>query len=334
MKRRSFLLASASAAFAASPPPRLRIGQIGTEHAHAAGKMTAIRSLSDVWDVVGVTGPKGYDGVKSMTLDELLATPDLNAVAVETTIEASCGMARRCIEAGKHVHLDKPGALDHDEFKSMRLEAERRGLAVQMGYMLRYNPAFELLVQAVREGWLGEITEIDAAMGKLADPGTRKKLGLLDGGGMFELACHIIDAVLTILGKPVAVMAFSTPAGTDGVKDNQMAVLQYPKATAIIRCNHADPFGGPRRRFNVSGTEGTFEIVPLESGKVNLSLTKARGAYKKGSQSFQLDVPKDRYAAEFVDLAKIVRGEKKLAWDAAHDIAVHETVLRAAGVWR
>jgi predicted dehydrogenase len=334
MKRRSFLLACGSSVFAASGSSRLRIGQIGTEHAHAGGKMTAMRSLPELWEVVGVTGPKGYDGVKSMTVEELLAVPDLKAVAVETTIEASCEMARRCIEAGKHVHLDKPGALKHDEFKTMRLEAEKRGLTVQMGYMLRYNPAFELLFQAVREGWLGEITEIDAAMGKLADPGTRQKIGELEGGGLFELAGHIIDATMTILGKPAAVMAFSTPVGTDGVQDNQMAVLKYAKATAVIRCNHTDPFGGPRRRFNVTGTEGTFEIVPLESGKVNLSITKARGAYKKGAQSFQLDVPKDRYAAEFVDLAKVVQGEKKLAWNAAHDIAVHETLLRAAGVWK
>jgi len=334
MKRRTFLLACGSTAFAASASSRLLIGQIGTEHAHAGGKMAAIRSLPELWDVVGVTGPKGYDGVKTMTVEELLAVPDLNAVAVETTIEASCEMARRCIEAGKHVHLDKPGALKHDEFKTMRLEAEKRGLTVQMGYMLRYNPAFELLFKAVREGWLGEITEIDAAMGKLADPGTRKKIGELEGGGLFELAGHIIDAAMTILGKPASVTAFSTPVGTDGVKDNQMAVLQYAKATAVIRCNHADPFGGPRRRFNVTGTEGTFEIVPLESGKVNLSIIKACGTYKKGAQSFQLEVPKDRYAAEFVDLVKIVRGEKKLAWDAAHDIAVHETVLRAAGVWK
>ena len=334
MKRRSFLLACGSSVFAASGSSRLRIGQIGTEHAHAGGKMTAMRSLPELWEVVGVTGPKGYDGVKSMTVEELLAVPDLKAVAVETTIEASCEMARRCIEAGKHVHLDKPGALKHDEFKTMRLEAEKRGLTVQMGYMLRYNPAFELLFQAVREGWLGEITEIDAAMGKLADPGTRQKIGGLEGGGLFELAGHIIDATMTILGKPAAVMAFSTPVGTDGVQDNQMAVLKYAKATAVIRCNHTDPFGGPRRRFNVTGTEGTFEIVPLESGKVNLSITKARGAYKKGAQSFQLDVPKDRYAAEFVDLAKVVQGEKKLAWNAAHDIAVHETVLRAAGGWK
>ena len=334
MNRRAFLFASASTAAFAASPARLRIGQIGTEHEHAAGKMEAMRSLTDLWEVVSVTGPNGYDGVKSMSVEELLAVPDLSAVAVETTIEASCAMARRCIDAGKHIHLDKPGALDHAEFKAMRLEAEKRTLTVQMGYMLRYNPAFELLFRAVNEGWLGQITEIDAAMGKLADPGTRGKIGALEGGGLFELGCHIIDATLTILGKPASVTPFSTPTSNDGVKDNQMAVLSYPNATAIIRCNHADPFGGPRRRFNVTGTEGTMEILPLETGKVTLSLTKARGAYKKGTQTFQLDVPKGRYDAEFVDLAKVVRREKKLAWDAAHDIAVHETVLRAAGIWR
>lgn len=338
MKRRSFLLACGSAAVAAhanaATSGRLRIGQIGTEHAHAAGKMDAVRSLPDLWEVVGVAAKKGYDGIPLLTEEQLLATPELKAVVVETVVEESCPTALRCIQAGKHVHLDKPGALKHEDFKAMRLEAEKRGLTVQMGYMLRYNPAFELLFQAVREGWLGEITEIDAAMGKLAEPSTRGAIAKLPGGGLFELGCHIIDATLTILGKPQSVTAFSTPVGTDGVKDNQMAVLQYAKATATIRCNHTDPFGGPRRRFNVTGTEGTLEILPLESGKVNLSLTKAHGSHKKGTQSFQLDVPKGRrYDGEFVDLAKVVRGDKKLAWDAAHDIAVHETTLRAAGVW-
>jgi predicted dehydrogenase len=323
----------------------LRIGQIGTAHAHAAGKMDAMRGLPELWEVAGIAEAdknrradlpksKTYSGLRVMEESALLAAPGLAAVAVETRVEDSCATAMRCIEAGKHVHLDKPGALDHAEFKHMRQTAETRGLTVQMGYMLRYNPAFELLFQAVREGWLGQITEIDAAMGKLAESSTRKTLGALPGGGMFELACHIIDAAITVLGKPDSVTAFSTPVGADGVKDNQVAVLRYEKATAVIRCNHTDPFGGPRRRFNVTGTEGTFEVVPLESGKVNLSLTQARGSYKKGTQSVQIEVPKGRYTGEFVDLAKVVRGEKKLAWDAAHDIAVHETVLRAAGVWK
>jgi hypothetical protein len=47
-----------------------------------------------------------------------------------------------------------------------------------------------------------------------------------------------------------------------------------------------------------------------------------------------LDVPKDRYQGEFADLAAVIRGEKNLAWTAAHDIAVHETTLRAAGIFK
>lgn len=346
MTRRHFITTAsalaATSAFAAEP--RLRIGQIGTTHSHAGGKMSALRSLKDLWDVVGVTESDAslhatvkesaiYGGLLLLREEELLAAPGLKAVVVETRVEAACAVALRCLQAGKHIHLDKPGGLGHAEFKAMRLEAEKRGLTVQMGYMLRYNPAFELLFKAVREGWLGEITEIDAAMGKLADAATRKDIGSLPGGGMFELGCHVMDIIVTLLGKPESVQPFSTPNGSDGVKDNQMAVLQYPKATAVVRCNHTDPFGGPRRRFNVTGTEGTLEIVPLETGKVNLSLKQPRGAYKKGSQSFQMEVPKGRYDREFVDLAKIVRGEKSLAWNAEHDITLHETVLKAAGVW-
>ena len=341
------LAATALPGWAAETKSPLRCGQIGTGHAHAAGKMEAMRKLTNLWEVVGLAAEANdagetaadaqkapYAGLKLMPEADLLASPDLKVIAVETRIENSCATALRCLQAGKHIHLDKPGALEHAEFKTMRQLAEQRGLTVQMGYMLRYNPAFELLFQAVKEGWLGEITEIDAAMGKLADKSTRGQIGKLAGGGMFELACHVMDAVITLLGRPQSVQSFSTPTQKDGVQDNQLAVLAYPRATATIRCNHADPFGGPRRRFNVTGTEGTFEIVPLESGKVNLSLTRARGSYKKGTQTIQLTVPKGRYDREFMDLAQVVRGEKALAWDATHDITVHETVLKAAGVWK
>ena len=323
---------------------RIRIGQIGTAHSHAAGKMEAIRSLSELFEVVGVTEAnekiresatksKAFAGLEWKSDADLLATPDLKVVAVETTLAELAPTALRAIRAGKHVHLDKPGGANHEQFAAMRKEAEQRGLTVQMGYMLRYNPAFELLFRAAKEGWFGEITEIDASIGKLAEDAQRTALRVHPGGGMFELACHLIDAVVTLLGKPQAVHAFGRPtrAPADEFKDNQLAVLEYAKAAVTLRCNHADPFGGPRRRFLVAGTKGAMEIEPLESGKATLYLSEARGDYKKGVQSIALNVPSDRYAGEFRDLAQVIRGEKKFAWSAAHDIAVHETALRAAG---
>jgi predicted dehydrogenase len=374
MRRREFLqqslaaIAAAgaaqfrSAAIAADPAgaalrPRIKYAQIGTGHSHAAGKMDAVRKLADQYEAVGyaeadaelaarAARSKTYEGLARMSERELLARGDVQVVGIETRMADSAAAAERAIAAGKHIHLDKPGALRHDDYRRLRLAAEERGLTVQMGYMLRYNPAFVLLFRAVKAGALGDVLEIDCAMGKLASTGMRRELAELPGGGMFELACHIIDATVTVLGRPGRVHAFTKrtrgeeSAGAraatdpgDAAADNQLAVLEYSKATATIRCNHADPFGGPRRRFAVAGTKGTMEIIPLESGRCRLMLSEPFEEYKKGDQTFTLTVPPGRYDGEFADLARVVRGEKKLAWNAAHDIAVHETVLRAAGIW-
>jgi predicted dehydrogenase len=341
--RRDFLHTSAAlalttaAGITAEPGRRLRIGQIGTRHGHAAGKMATLRKLKDHFEVVALSGtdqnPGGvYEGIPLMETARLLELPGLDAVVVETDFPEACASAHAAIQAGRHVHLDKPGALQHDAFAAMRRDAEQRGLIFQMGYMLRYNPAFQLLAQAVPGGWLGRITEIDAMMGKQLDEAGRRDLLRLPGGGMFELGCHLVDAVCGLMGKPVAVHAFSKPTGSDGFPDNQLAVLEYPGAAATLRCNMADPFGGPRRRFMITGTEGSAEILPLESGQITLRLTQAHAPYQKGIQQTALPVPAGRYDAELTAFAEAIRQKKPLRWNATHDIAVHETALRAGGV--
>lgn len=347
--RRTFLAAAALAGCLRLPAveeaARIRIGQIGTSHSHAAGKMRAVRSLDSLYEVVGIAEPipgrrevaereAAYAGLTWTSEPALLADPSLRVVAVETTLDDSVRAAAACLRAGKHIHLDKPGSGNHTEFATMRREAARRGLTVQMGYMLRYNPAFELLFRAHREGWFGTITEIDAAMGKLADAELLAQLARHPGYGMFELACHLVDAVVGLLGTPDAVHAFArkTGLGSTDIPDNQVAVLEYPRATATIRCNHGDPFGAPHRCFRVTGTRGAMEIQPLESGKGVLYLSEPLGGFVRGENRFALDVPKGRYDGEFRDLARVVRGGVPLAWSADHDIAVHATALRCAGL--
>ena len=364
--RRTLLTGLAMAPFAgllaAESKPRLRVAQIGTSHAHAAGNMDALRSLPDLYDVVGFAEPiagrqaaaqkaKSFAGLKYLTEAEILADPTIRVVVIETTLEDSARAALAALKAGKHIHLDKPGAEKHADFVALRRYAAEKGLTVQMGYMLRYNPAIQLLVRAVKEGWLGEVMEIDASMGKLLDEANRKRFAQIPGGGMYELACHLVDTVVTLMGPPVSVQAFgnATRAPQDPFVDNQLAVLTYPKATVTFRCNHADPFGGPNRYISVRGTRGDMEIRPLESGKGVLRLDQPRDTvkvcgevngrmvmsaenrFKKGENAFELEVPKGRYDEEFRDLARVLRGQT-FGWSADHDIAVHATALRAAGL--
>ncbi len=371
--RRTLLTGLAMAPFAgllaAEGQPRLRVAQIGTSHAHAAGKMDALRSLPDLYEVVGYAEPiasrqaaaqtaKSFAGLKYLTEAEILADPSIRVIVIETTLEDSARAALAALKAGKHIHLDKPGAEKHADFIALRRYAAEKGLTVQMGYMLRYNPAIQLLVRAVKknwlgeEGWLGEVMEIDASMGKLIDEGTRKRFAQIPGGGMYELACHLVDTVVTLMGPPLSVQAFgnATRAPQDAFVDNQLAVLTYPNATVTIRCNQADPFGGPHRALAVRGTRGAMEIRPLESGKGILRLDEPRDHYKvcrqiggtmvmfaedrfkKGENTFTFEVPKGRYDEEFRDLHRVLVGGRAFAWSADHDISVHATAMRAAGL--
>jgi len=69
-----------------------------------------------------------------------------------------------------------------------------------------------------------------------------------------------------------------------------------------------------------------MEIQQLESGKFTLNLDQARESYKKGSQTVQLKGGRS-YVPEFADLAKVIHGEKELAWTPQHDLTVHKTLL-------
>ena len=70
----------------------------------------------------------------------------------------------------------------------------------------------------------------------------------------------------------------------------------------------------------------------MEPPKVRLALSKAHGAYKRGYQDVELPRSPGRYDGEFMDLAKIIRGEKAPDWSPEHDLAVHDTVLKACGI--
>ncbi len=352
LPRRTFLASSAAVASLALPhvhaaesSDRIRIGQIGTKHPHASGKMSAIRSLSDLFEVVGVvepdesqrnaiSGSDPYRGLKWMNQEELLSTPKLAAVAVETPVRDLVPTAMACIQAGKHIHLDKPAGPSMSACRQLHAAANERNLTIQMGYMLRYNPAFQLLFQMVRDGWLGRITELTGAMGKQGGDSMRQELSEFSGGGMFELACHVIDAMVTVLGKPDRVTAHNRRSypDKDSFADNQMAIFDYPNAIASIRCNHLDPFGFPRRHFHVAGESGTIQINPLEPPKVRIALDRPRGKFKQGFQDVEMPKTTGRYDNEFRDLALVIRGEKELQWNSTHDLAVHEAVLLGSGM--
>jgi len=320
----------------------IRYGQIGDGHAHAT-KMSVYRNSSD-YDVVGVaeSDPElrkrfadhaAYRDLKWMTEEELLNAPGLQVVGVETKVRDLLPTAGKCIAAGKHVHIDKPAGESLPNFRSILNAASRKHLAVQMGYMYRFNPAVIFMNDCLKKGWLGEPFEVHTVMSKVVPVSSRKSLADYPGGIMFELGCHILDLAVGVLGKPESVHSVRQHAANidDLLVDNMLATLTYPKAIATVKSSAMEVEGFARRHFVVCGTEGTLHIEPLDRPNVRVAFSTARSKYKQGYQTVEFG-NYSRYTGDAADLAAIIRGEKDSDFSYDHDLAVQETLLKACGM--
>jgi predicted dehydrogenase len=325
----------------------IKIGQIGVGHEHASGIMDALRRLTDFYEVVGVVeeedprwrSNRAYQGVARMTEAELLGTPGLEAVAVETNMPQLAPTALRCMERGLHIHLDKPGGEAMEPFRRLVYGCRERSLALQMGYMYRTNPAIGFCFRAIREGWLGEVFQVDAVMSRYDGDAYREFLAGYPGGAMYNFGSHLIDLVVAMLGRPGNVVAFQRATRDDGLHDNGLAVLEYPRATATIRSAIVEADGMMHRRLVVCGTKGTAEVCPLEYPgryreeplRVRLTLREDTSEYPAGTQTVDVGVMNGRYDDQLIELARIIRGEIEDPYSYEHDLNVHEALLAAAG---
>ena len=320
---------------------KIKYGQIGVGHAHA-NKIAVYRQSPD-WEVVGVVESDPelrrraekdplYRDLPFMTREQLFNTPGLQVVGVETLVRDLLDTAETCLAAGMHIHLDKPAGESLPQFQRLLDEAARKHRVVQMGYMFRYNPAVLMLREFLKNGWLGEPFEVHTVMSKVVPPSDRRTLAEYPGGIMFELGCHVIDLVVSALGKPDSVKSFARKVGPqdDRLLDNMLAVFGYPRALASVKASAVEIDGGERRHFVVCGREGTFHIQPLDAPSVRFTLSQPRGKYGKGYQEVRFgNYP--RYVGDAADLAKIVRHEKEPDYSYQHDLTVQETILKASG---
>lgn len=340
MNRRHFIrsgaaaltLAAASGMAAANEPRRIKIGFLGGAHSHGLEKWKTLRVSAD-YELVGLcesspTVQAGFTslGAKLMSRDELLAQSEV--IAVESAVRDHARDARLVLAAGRHVHVEKPPAVTMRECEELfRLARERKRL-LQMGYMWRFHPGLNRIIDAVRQGWLGDVFLVRAQMNSLVDVKRRPEWAEFHGGSMFELGCHLIDAVVRMLGRPVKVTPHLQRRGGDGLADNCTAVLEFAKAQAVVTSAVLQPNSSPHRYIEVLGTNGTARLQPIEPPSLTIELAKAAGPYQAGTQKIELP-PYRRYAPEFAALAAEIRGEQKPAVSAETELAVQETLLRA-----
>ena len=324
---------------------RVRMAQIGTGHGHAAGKMRSMRS-SDQVEVAGICEPDGeerrraagdtaYEGLHWYdTAEEMLADDSIAAVASEGRNSRSLDQTEQIVAANKHVWYDKPAGDDYGQWQRVLDRARDQGLHVQMGYMLRYNPIFSQVTKWARSGFLGDIYSVRAHMSTSVPAEARERIAEAHAGGVhYDLAGHMLDLIVWMLGRPARVTAFlrNDTGQVPAFSDNTLGVYEFDRAMAIvdIAAMETAPMA---RRFEVYGTKGSAIILePFEPGHaVRLCLDEDRGGFRKGEQIVELEGcdRQTSYDRELSAFLATIAGDQEPDRPREHELLVQETLMR------
>jgi predicted dehydrogenase len=182
-------------------------GLIGWKRAAALAQVHGTRLLY-ACDLDGAKAEKlanAYPACRAATDFKIaLADKDLLAVIVSTVNSSLAPVALASAEAGKHVLVEKPGALSSGQLKEVRSAAEKTGARVRIGYNHRFHPALLKAREIVDSGVLGPLMFMRGRYGhggrKGYDREWRADPKLSGGGELIDQGVHLIDLALSYMG--------------------------------------------------------------------------------------------------------------------------------------
>jgi predicted dehydrogenase len=190
--------------------------------------------------------------------DELLAS-DVEAVVIATPVPTHYELAKRALEAGKHVLVEKPPAMKGSEMDELVALAADRDLVLMPGHLLLYHPGVRKLKELVDSGELGDVLCVYT---------NRQNLGIVraNENALWSLGVHDLSVILWLIGEdPVEVAAHGRDFLNDGVEDVVFCYLRFPSGKiAHMHLSWLDPH--KMRKMTVVGNEKmvVFDDMELE----------------------------------------------------------------------
>jgi UDP-2-acetamido-3-amino-2,3-dideoxy-glucuronate N-acetyltransferase len=224
---------------------------------HALGALesvcdTNVETLDRVRTEYRVATTKDYDAILS---DQVV-----DAVVIASPATLHFELAKRALQAGKHVFVEKPLALNAREGKELVDLSSTQNTVLMVGHILEYHPAIVELCRLIRGGHLGKIQYIYSSRLNLGKLRTEENI-------LWSFAPHDISVILSLLDE---VPAFATAQGGSYLNpplvDTTLSTLEFPSGVkAHIFVSWLHPF--KEQKLCVIGTDKMAVFDDLEPEK-------------------------------------------------------------------
>lgn len=224
--------------------------------AHPEFKLHAVTERNQKNAAADYPGIISYDSTEA-----LLADPEIELIIINTPNYTHYDYAKKALEAGKHILVEKPFTATSAEAKELFELARTVGKKAFVYQNRRWDSDFTALRQVVEGGELGKLNEVHfrfdryrAAIG----PKTFKEEPLAASGLLYDLGPHLLDQAISLFGKPESfhkILGENRP-GTK-VNDYFSIHLAYPNSVHVFVHSNL-MIAEPLPSFVLNGNSGTF----------------------------------------------------------------------------
>jgi predicted dehydrogenase len=193
-------------------------------------------------------------------IDDLLADPALDAVAIASSVPTHHPLGMRALAAGKHVFIEKPLAASASDARELVAAAEEANRRLMVGHLLLFHPALAVVRALIDSRELGQVYYLY---------GNRQNLGQVraDENALWSLGAHDVAVVLDLVGeRPVEAWARGECYVRPHVEDVVFGYLKFPSGViAHLHLSWLDPH--KMRRLTVVGSKKMVVFDDMETDR-------------------------------------------------------------------
>lgn len=212
---------------------------------------------------------QSYNSIRGvLDADDLIYNPEIDAVVIATPVYTHFSLAKKALQNGKHVLLEKPMASSVAECEELIELAAQKKLLLMVDHTFLYTGAIEKIKELVDNDVIGKVKYMDS---------TRINLGMFqpDINVLWDLAPHDLSVLRYIITEtPYSVNATGISHTTNGIENIAFLTINYPSGLiAHINCSWSSPVkirmmmvGGDKKMIVYNDIEPTEKIKLYDSG--------------------------------------------------------------------
>ncbi len=293
--------------------------------------------------VAGVTG-KATEfctryGLEVLSFEQALSS-DVEGIVLATPHSVHCEQIVAAAKAGKHVFVEKPLGVDHEEAARAVKACEDAGVVLMVGYNWRFQPALREIRRMLEDGRLGKLCHVE---GNFCGPSAYRAKGHwrhdaaheAPAGGMTGRGVHVVDAMLYLAGHIESVSAQSARLVQDfGMDDTTSMLFRFRGgATGYLGTFVAT---AETWRLQVFGSNGWVEVGDVEhlpTWEMRASFLNKNDLWKKAPPEVVKFSPVSTERAELEHFAESALARRPVAvpgGDEVHNVAVLEAIVASS----